>query len=134
MRYDYAETKDLCKQFLTLVSGVLVFSLAFAEKIADFQKSPKFTRYVLLASWTLLVASIASCGIALVYLALAGGQAVYGAGDYYLQLAARCYTFVIAAGAFFVVGLVALVLAGAVATLSRVSGPKAVGRQMDSRD
>jgi len=32
MKYDYAETKDLCKEFLTLVSGVPVFSVTFAEK------------------------------------------------------------------------------------------------------
>jgi hypothetical protein len=119
MKYNYAETKDLCKEFLTLVSGILVFSLTFSEKIVDFRSSPKSPKILLFSSWTLFVASIISCGIALTYLALAGGQAVYGCDDYYLELANKCYSFVMGAGVFFVTGLIALVLAGMIATFAK---------------
>jgi hypothetical protein len=39
LKYDYAETKDLSKSFLTLVAAILVFSLTFSEKIVDFSTS-----------------------------------------------------------------------------------------------
>jgi hypothetical protein len=121
MKYNYAETKDLCKDFLTLVTGILVFSLAFSEKIVDFQHSAKSARVLLLSSWTLFMSTIISCGIGLTYLALAGGQAVYGNGDHYLDLASKCYAWVVASGLFFILGLIALVLAGMVATFARSS-------------
>jgi hypothetical protein len=33
VKFDYAETKDLCKSFLTPISAVLVFCVALSEKI-----------------------------------------------------------------------------------------------------
>ena len=39
MRYDFAEMKDVCKEFLTLVAGILVFSVTFAEKIVGLKGS-----------------------------------------------------------------------------------------------
>src|SRR5689334_3807573 len=77
MKYDYAETKDLCKHFLTLLSGVLVFSVAFADKIVNYVNARSAARSFLLCCWVLLVAAIIACGIGLTYLALAGGEAVY---------------------------------------------------------
>jgi len=121
MKYNYAETKDLCKDFLTLVTGILVFSLTFSEKIVNFQRSGKAAKFLLCFSWTLFILSIICCGIGLTYLALAGGQAVYGVNDYYLQLAATCYACVIASGACFIVGLISLVVAGMIATFARGS-------------
>src|SRR5687767_2944902 len=47
LKYDYPETKDLCKQFLTLVVAVLVFSLTFSEKIADFPRASNTTKALL---------------------------------------------------------------------------------------
>jgi hypothetical protein len=46
LKYDYAETKDLAKDFLTLVSAILVFSLTFAEKIVNFHWSMEAQRTV----------------------------------------------------------------------------------------
>jgi hypothetical protein len=122
MKYNYAETKDLCKEFLTLVTGILVFSLTFSEKIVDFRRSRNSAKVLLLSSWTLLVASIVSCGIALTYLALAGGQAVYGEGDYYLELANKSYGCVIGSGLFFITGLTTLVSAGMIGTFTHDPG------------
>ena len=121
MKYDYAETKDLCKDFLTLVTGILVFSLTFSEKIVDFRRSAKAAKFLLFSSWTLFIASIICCGIGLTYLALAGGQAVHGSGNYYLQLASKCYACVVGSGLCFITGLISLVLAGMIATFTRGS-------------
>src|SRR5258708_35261164 len=121
MKYNYAETKDLCKEFLTLVTAILVFSLTFSEKIVDFRRSARSAKVLLFSAWTLFLASIVSCGIGLTYLALAGGQAVYGSDDYYLYLANKCYSCVIGSGVFFIIGLIALVLAGMIATFARGS-------------
>jgi hypothetical protein len=63
MKYNYAETKDLCKDFLTLVTGILVFSLTFSEKIVNFQRSGKAAKFLLCFSWTLFILSIMCCGI-----------------------------------------------------------------------
>jgi hypothetical protein len=40
----YPEVKDLCKHFLTLVTGILVFSVTFSEKIVIFQTAGKWAR------------------------------------------------------------------------------------------
>jgi hypothetical protein len=132
MKYNYAETKDLCKDFLTLVTGILVFSLTFSEKIVDFQHSGKSAKILLLSSWTLFISTLISCGIGLTYLALAGGQAVYGSDDYYLTLANKCYAWVIASGLFFITGLIALVLAGMIATFTRSSVSSSVQAAPDT--
>jgi hypothetical protein len=65
MKYDYTETKDLCKQFLTLVSGILVFSITFSEKIINYQQASTKTKLLLLLSWLLFALAITCCGIAL---------------------------------------------------------------------
>lgn len=39
LKYDYTETEDLCKHFITVVVAVLVFSLTLAEKIITFALS-----------------------------------------------------------------------------------------------
>src|SRR5260370_34163017 len=119
MKYGYAETKDLCKQFLTLASSILVFSLAFSEKIVNYGQSSAEANTFLFTSWVLLLFSIIACGVGLCYLALAGGQAVYGTGNTYLYFADTSYGWVLAAGGSFVVGLLAMVVAGIISSLKR---------------
>ena len=111
MKYDYTETKDLCKQFLTLVSGILVFSITFSEKIINFQQASTKTKLLLLLSWLLFVLAITCCGIALCYLALAAGEAVYGGtvGNNFQATALTAYALIIAAGFSFVLGLLSLI-------------------------
>jgi hypothetical protein len=49
LKYDYAEAKDLSKQFLTTVTAVLVFSLTFADKIINFSQASRVSRRFLIA-------------------------------------------------------------------------------------
>lgn len=62
LKYNYVETKDLAKHFLTFVSSILVFSLTFSEKIAGFPKAPLATRRLLVGAWCFMLISILGCG------------------------------------------------------------------------
>jgi energy-coupling factor transporter transmembrane protein EcfT len=116
-KYEYGETKDLLKTFLTLLSGVLVFSLAFAEKIVNFSQSTLKTRALLIFAWTCFVLSIIMCGLSLCAISAAAGIVIYGeiplAGFDWDSLALASWALVIAAGITFVMGLCLLILAAA---------------------
>ena len=113
MEYNYPETKELCLKFLTLVISVLVFSIAFSEKIIDFQNSTKNDKRVLIASWAFLIFSIITRGVGLTVHTMAGGQAVYGTVDTNIsRLAGIAYIFIIMAGASFITGLILITVSG----------------------
>src|SRR4051812_29567148 len=78
LEFDYTETKDLCKHFLTLVSGVLVFSITFSEKIIDFPRASKTAKGLLLFSWVLFMAAIVCCAFGLYSIFKAGRLARHG--------------------------------------------------------
>jgi len=110
MTYDYAELKDLCKQFLTLVSGILVFSVTFADKIVGCRA---VARWPLLASWIAFIIAIVLCGLGLGRIALAGGQAVSGAASgTYRKMEYQAVQLTFGAGLIFIIGLICLILAG----------------------
>jgi len=113
LQYNYPETKDLAKHFLTVVASILVFSLAFSEKILGFARATRWTRGLLVAAWCSMLQSIVACGLGLVANSVAGGRAVYG-GDF-RTLATASYLLIILAGATLILGLLALTGAGALA-------------------
>src|SRR3989338_6161900 len=78
LKYHFAEAKDLLKSFITLISATLVLSIAFAEKIVDFHNSNKIAKVFLFVCWTLLILALVIAGISICYLALSGGEALYG--------------------------------------------------------
>jgi hypothetical protein len=80
LQYDYPETKDLCKHFLTLVTAVLVFSLAFSEKIVNFPTAPKPAKRLLLSAWCSMIGAIIVCGVGLCFITMAAGEGAQGAG------------------------------------------------------
>jgi hypothetical protein len=126
MQYHYSEVKDLSKTFLTLVSAVLVVSLTFSEKIIDFPKASNTQRAFLVITWVLFIISIIFCGVALCYLALAGGSALYdehfdplassGDGGAFAVMASFA---LLGAGTFFTCGLATLIIAAALAVWNR---------------
>ena len=118
LKHDYTEAKDLCKQFLTLNVGVIVFSLTFADKVIEFSKTSEVTRVVLLSSWSCLLGSLVGCGIALAYISLAAGQVVYGERKDFQSISVRTIVGVVISGALFVLGLIALAFASAKAVLA----------------
>jgi hypothetical protein len=88
LKYDYVETKDLAKAFLTLVSGILVLSITFSEMIVGVSTGGRKARFALAACWVLLICALLSCGLALVLITYAAGEAIYG-GEGYLTVAWR---------------------------------------------
>ena len=65
IKYDFAITQDLCKQFITVVTAVLVFSLTFSEKIVNFSTAKKYLRVLLGLSWASMLFSIVACRLGL---------------------------------------------------------------------
>jgi F0F1-type ATP synthase membrane subunit c/vacuolar-type H+-ATPase subunit K len=118
LKYQYPEAKDLCKQFLTLNVGVIVFSLSFADKVIEFSKTSEITRVVLLSSWSCLLGSLLGCGIALAYISMAAGQVVYRERRDFQSISVRTLVGVVISGALFVLGLIALAFASAKAVLA----------------
>ena len=118
LQYDYAEGKALCTQFLTLVVAVLVFSLAFSEKIVDFPRATKVVKGLLLTAWGLFLAAIIFGGLALYNIAMAAGNALYGHDTSYYDGEATAMKMAIIGGSCFVAGLIALMLS-AVGTVFR---------------
>jgi hypothetical protein len=110
IKYDFTITEDLCKQFITVVTGVLVFSLTFSEKIISFSTAKKSFRILLGISWASMLFAIIACGLGLTYICIAGGQAVYS-GEGYPVAAWTSYKWIIAAGISFIVGLISLIVA-----------------------
>ena len=104
LKYDFAVTQDLCKQFITLVTGVLVFSLTFSDKVVKFSRAKKFLRVLVAVSWASMLFAIIACGLGLTYICLAGGQAVYGPENDYALTAHTSYAWIIMAGISFIGG------------------------------
>ena len=113
MQYDYKEVKDLAAQFLTLITAVLAFSLAFSEKVIEFKTARQSIRNFLLTGWICFLISIIGCGVCLVLNTYAASEILYGpqrshafAASYYSALS------LLGAGCIFVIGLGFLIAAG----------------------
>lgn len=112
LKYSYPEARDMGLHFITVVTAVLIFSLNFAEKVFNFKNASGTKRLVVILGWCLFLISIILCGIGLTFNAVAGGGAVYRK-DYYSHYAQLAYGFIIAAGLFFIAGLVFLIISAA---------------------
>ena len=117
LKYDYPEAKDLCKQFLTLNVGVVVLSLTFADKVIGLTAPSYQSKILLLCSWSCLLASLVGCGVSLAYISIAAGRVVYGERTDFYRISVRTLVGVAVSGAIFVIGLILLALASAVALL-----------------
>jgi hypothetical protein len=119
LKYDYGETKDLCKSFLTLVSALLVFSVTFSEKIVGFPRAKPAAKACLVLTWALFLIAIIACGIGLTLMALAAGAVLYDATPGYPQQAYTAYDWIILAGCSFVSGLVMLIVTAIISVYSK---------------
>lgn len=112
LKYDYAETKDLLKTFITLISGTLVLSLTFSDKVIGFSEATKGTQYLLFAAWALFILALICAGIGMAFIAAAAGKILYGDIPLfnwsYWNLALTSWAFVLIAGGTYIGGLIAL--------------------------
>jgi hypothetical protein len=106
----YPEIKDLAKHFLTLVSGVLVFSVTFSEKIVPFSIATTFEKRALLTAWLLWIAAVILAGLAILFNFLAATQMLRQHERDNRPLVRLTYAAIDAGGVCFVAGLVALAL------------------------
>ena len=117
LQFYYPEVKDLCKHFLTLISATLVFSIAFSEKIVDFEKASTIDKTALLGVFLVLIIALGLCGLGLYYIFVAAEQAAgsvvldYG-GDFRV-FARRSYILLDLSGLFYGVAMLGLVLIAA---------------------
>jgi len=123
LKYNYAESKDLCKEFLTLVSGVLVFSVTFAEKIVRFSDYRARGRWTLFGAWIALVAALISGGIGLTELGFAANAAVNASDPSLIQFFGhKADMWMYTGGVLFVLGLLLIVVAGALSMFAKPIG------------
>jgi hypothetical protein len=109
LKYAFTETKDLAKSFLTVVTAVLVFSLTFSEKIANFSAASRSIRLTLATAWCSMLLAIIAGGVAICYIALSGGAASSnGTAEEWWGQMRTAISWLLCGGALFVVGLTAL--------------------------
>jgi hypothetical protein len=111
LKYDFAEAKDLCKQFLTLIAGILVFSVTFGDKIVDVAHASLPSKFLLLASWGLFLIAIVLTGAGLWLIFYAGLIATHTPENRSKRLSLKHASFYMltAAGVSFVLGLLSLI-------------------------
>lgn len=115
LKYDYPETKDMCKQFLTLITTVLVISLTFSDKIVSFSSAANISKGLVILAWTSFLLAIIFCGLGLLFVTMAAGEAAYSRTKNWKQVN-RAYKMIVAAGGLFILGLVLLISTAIVST------------------
>jgi hypothetical protein len=118
---DYAETKDLVKAFLTLLTAVLVASITFSEKIVDLSRAGWWSRGAMISCWVLILAAIASSGAGLAFMSMAAGWAAYRPDVDYTVFELRAVALFVTAGLSFGGALVALFVAGVISLVDQRS-------------
>ena len=118
LKYDYAESKELCKHFLTTIIAVLVISLIFAGKIVGFGKVidvSRVSKFCLLGGWASFMLAIITCGIGLACITVAAGRVVYGERSDHEYISSITMGWIGLSGLSFIFGLVSLLIAAGVA-------------------
>ena len=114
LQFSYPEIRDLLMHFLTLISGTLVFSVTFSEKVIDYHAAKSTQRRIVFLSWVLLVVALGACGIGLYLNFIAAEEAIAAisgsGGQSFSGLLSNSYFFQDAAGLLFGMGLFALVV------------------------
>ncbi|WP_089729976.1 hypothetical protein [Candidatus Thiosymbion oneisti] len=75
LEFKYPEIRELLKHFLTLISAALMFSVAFAEKIVNFETASNVQKGLLIGSWGTLIIALGCCGIGLYTIYLSAEKA-----------------------------------------------------------
>ena len=128
LQYQYKEIKDLCSQFIALLSGILLFSVNFSDKLVSTPNTPTYYRYILTSSWSCFILAIIGCSLAMAIAWMAARRLLWGhpsdaTKSSALALSRRAANVIVAAGFIFVVGLVLTIIAGFITMLGG-AGPK----------
>ena len=116
LKFHYAEVKDLSKHFLTLITAVLTFSITMAEKFIEISTAAWYFKAAIVFCWFLFLCALASCGLGLYFIFLAGEQAsgsiIYKYKDDFKKFSQKSYICLDTAGILFVIGMIVLALLG----------------------
>jgi hypothetical protein len=117
IQFYYPEVKDLSKSFLTLVSGILAFSITFSTSIIGVSTASKLQLILLISAWLFFIIAIIAAGSGLynnfVAANIANKAILNDTELKFRQLLKRPYMLLNIAGVSFVIGLILLALAGA---------------------
>lgn len=122
LKGDFAESKDLGKAFLTLLTAVFVGSITFSEKIVNVQSAGPGSRNAMVTAWGSFLLALVTCGCGLAFIALAAGIATYYPNFNYWRHEQRSILMFGMSGVAFGAGLVALLVAGILTLFKKDSG------------
>jgi hypothetical protein len=127
LKGDFAESKDLGKAFLTLLTAVFVGSITFSEKIVGIQNAGPGSRNAMITTWGAFLLALVACGCGLAFIALAAGIATYYPDFDYWRHEQRAIIMFGVSGVAFGAGLVALLVAGILSLFRKtaISDPSA---------
>lgn len=114
----YSEVKDLSKSFLTLVSGILAFSVTFSSTILDYPNTSASQVVYLIISWFFLIIAIIAAGSGIYTNFVSANIAQKAIMEKreneieFKSLTKVPYLVISFAGVAFVIGLIFLALAG----------------------
>jgi hypothetical protein len=112
IEFYYPEIKDLGKHFLTIVSGVLAFSVTFSEKIIGFPNATLSQFILLVCSWVFFIVAIIAAGTGIYTNFVAANianRAIHTNKKTEIKLLVlRSYSLLKVAGGSFIIGLMLL--------------------------
>lgn len=112
VKYDFAESKDLSKAFLTILVAVFVGSITFSEKIAGIASAGRWTKILMITCWVALLAAIVCCGCGLALMTIAVGWAAHVPNRNFLLFELPAARLLVMSGLFFGGGLTAMLVTG----------------------
>jgi hypothetical protein len=129
LHYQYKEIKDLCAQFIALLSGILLFSVNFSDKLVNTENAPIYYKYILTSSWSCFILAIIGCSLAMAIAWIAARRMLWGRPSNAMKssalaLSRRAANVIVAAGLIFVLGLILTIMAGFMTTLGGAAGPE----------
>lgn len=123
LEFHYPEIKDLCIHFLTLISGILAFSVVFSDKMIDFNTAHFLARSSIILAWILFIVAISACGTGLLFIFGAAEQAtgsiIYDYRVSFKKLTKISYVLLNISGVAFGTGLILLVFTAILKFYSR---------------
>ncbi|MEV4781357.1 hypothetical protein [Burkholderia sp. LMU1-1-1.1] len=111
-KYDYAESKDLAKSFLTILVAVFVASITFSEKIAGIAIAGIWTKTFMITCWVALLVAIVFCGCGLALMSIAVGWAAHSPHTNFFLFEFDAARLFVMSGLFFGGGLAAMLATG----------------------
>lgn len=124
LNYNYREPIELAKQSIGIVSGILLLSVNFSDKLGGIQNSPPSYKYILLGSWAFLLMSITFCGLSMAFSWNSARYMLWGQDEVRpprrsRRLSSFAASALTSAGIFFVLGLALMIAGGFMSSVVR---------------